>query len=114
MRPRVLISAALCLFFFASATGQSEFVKAEKLLNLKAFDLAIKNYESALAKYPDNAEGFAQLGEAYMMTNQLLEALKSYEKAFAINDKLDSNMTTCMIDKDDTATIHVFLHHSSS
>jgi len=70
-------------------TGQSELKKAEKLLKLKAFDLAIKNYKTALTKYPDNAKGYAQLGEAYLMTNQLLDALKSYERAFALEGSVE-------------------------
>jgi len=72
-----------------SITGQREFKKAEKLLSLKAFDLAIKNYESALAKYPAHAEGYAQLGQAYFMTNHLLESLKSFERGFSIDGNLD-------------------------
>ena len=84
MRPRLIITTAFCIAMIFQGFGQSEFNKAEKLLNLKAFDLAIKNYETALAKYPDNANGYAQLGEAYLMTNQLLEALKSYERAFSL------------------------------
>lgn len=90
MRLRVLLSVILCTGLMTASIGQSEFKKAEKLLNLKAFDLAIKNYELALAKYPDNAEGYAQLGEAYLMTNQLLDALKSYERAFALEGSIES------------------------
>ena len=74
----------------AQVSAQSELRKAEKLLKLKAFDLAIKNYKSALAKHPDNASGHAQLGEAYLMTNQLLDALKSYEKAFSLEGNVES------------------------
>ncbi len=90
MRPRLIFTTALCITMLFQSFGQSEFNKAEKLLNLKAFDLAIKNYESALVKYPDNAVGYAQLGEAFLMTNQLLEALKSYERAFALEGTIDS------------------------
>jgi len=69
--------------------GQSEFKKADKLLSLKAFDLAIKNYNDALAKYPGHAEGYAQLGQAYLMTNQLLESIQSFERAFALQGHID-------------------------
>jgi len=89
MRFFILVLAAL-LFQTPASYGQREFKKAEKLLNLKAFDLAIKNYEAALVKYPDNAAGYAQLGEAYLMTNQLLESLKAYEKAFALDGVIDN------------------------
>ena len=89
MNLRNLLCAFLALTITSVTFGQSEFKKAEKLLNLKAFDLAIKNYEAALIKYPDHAEGYAKLGNAYLMTNQLLESLKAYEKAFEIDDTLN-------------------------
>lgn len=89
MQLRKLIIILLTGCFCMQASGQGEFKKAEKLLNLKAFDLAIKNYQTALAKYPDNAEGYAGLAESYMMTNQLLEALKAYERAFALKANID-------------------------
>ena len=89
MRLRLLLSSVLCLAISFAATGQEGFKKAEKLLNLKAFDLAIKNYEAALANQPDHATGYAQLGEAYLMTNQLLKAIKSYEKAFSLDENVD-------------------------
>ena len=88
-RPRIWMTFVLIIAILAQVSAQSELKKAEKLLNLKAFDLAIKNYKTALAKNPDNAEGFAQLGEAYLMTNQLLDALKSYEKAFVLDGTVD-------------------------
>ena len=71
-------------------SGQKEFKKADKLMGLKAFDLAIKNYESALQKYPEKAEGYAKLGKAFHMTNQLLKSLSAYEKAFSVDDNLSS------------------------
>ncbi len=90
MSTRLFTTLAFALVMMTQGFAQSEFTKAEKLLNLKAFDLAIKNYETALAKYPDNATGYAQLGEAYLMTNQLLEALGAYEKAFALDASIGS------------------------
>ena len=86
---KTLTCIFLSLAIMGSAFGQREFKKAEKLLSLKAFDLAIKNYESALAKYPAHAEGYAQLGQAYFMTNHLLESLKAFERGFSIDGKLD-------------------------
>ena len=90
MRPRLWMAFVLIFTMVAQVSAQSELRKAEKLLKLKAFDLAIKNYKSALAKHPDNASGHAQLGEAYLMTNQLLDALKSYEKAFSLEGNVES------------------------
>lgn len=90
MRPRLWMAFVLIFTMVAQVSAQSELKKAEKLLKLKAFDLAIKNYKTALSKNPENAKGYAQLGEAYLMTNQLLDALKSYEKAFALEGSVDS------------------------
>ncbi len=90
MRPRLWMAFVLIFTMVAQVSAQSELKKAEKLLKLKAFDLAIKNYKTALVKHPDNADGYAQLGEAYLMTNQLLDALKSYERAFALEGTVDS------------------------
>ena len=39
---------------------------------------------------PENAYAFAQLAEAYRMTNNPLDALKAYEKAFELSDDLNS------------------------
>ncbi len=81
----------LCFIFGLAigAQGQNELRKADKLLQLKAFDLAIKNYEAVLVKEADNAMAYAQLGKAYLMTNQLLKALEAYERAFAIEPSID-------------------------
>ncbi len=85
-------SIGLCVLIFCSSivTGQRDVKKADKLLSLKAFDLAIKNYESVISIDPTNAYAFAQLGEALRMTNQPLDALKAYEQAFSLSDELDS------------------------
>ncbi|MEL6391000.1 MAG: hypothetical protein AAFQ02_12655, partial [Bacteroidota bacterium] len=85
---RLAITLLLSITLLHTAFGQRQFKKAEKLLSLKAFDLAIKNYEEALAQYPAHAEGYAQLGQAYFMTNQLLESLKAFERAFSLDDQL--------------------------
>lgn len=89
MRLRVLVIWTLLIAVVGTTWGQSEFDKANKLLTLKAFDLAIKNYKEALAKHPSHADGYARLGEAYLMTNQLLESIKSFERAFAIQGEID-------------------------
>ncbi len=85
---RVVVTAFVVSMAIA-LPGQKEFTKADKLLNLKAYELAIKNYEAGLMKHPDNAEAYVRLAEAYRMTNQLLSALKAYEKAFELSEDLD-------------------------
>ena len=71
-------------------SAQSSVAKADKLLRLKAFDLAVKGYESVIAIEPENAYAYAQLAEAYRMMNNPLDALKAYEKAFQYDDNLDT------------------------
>ncbi len=82
---------ALALFLSLSATGQKEFDKADKLYKLKAFDLAIENYISALAKYPTHAVGYAKLANAYNMKNDLLSAVEAYEKALSLGVDLETS-----------------------
>ena len=82
------------LFFLIACSSivsaQSSVAKADKLLRLKAFDLAVKGYESVIAIEPENAYAYAQLAEAYRMMNNPLDALKAYEKAFQYDDNLDT------------------------
>ncbi len=89
MRLRSLIILFMVIGMANTVIGQGTFKKADKLLSLKAFDLAIKNYKEALARYPGHAEGYAQLGKAYLMTNQLLESIKAFERAFALEGTID-------------------------
>lgn len=89
MRLRSIVLLILTMMVSVALFAQKDIRKADKLLSLKAFDLAIKQYEAVLAEDPDNARCLAQLGEAYRMTNQPLEALKVYEKAFQLSDDLD-------------------------
>jgi len=71
-------------------SAQSSVAKADKLLRLKAFDLAVKSYESVIAVEPENAYAYVQLAEAYRMMNNPLDALKAYEKAFQYGENLDA------------------------
>ncbi len=91
MRVRLIFGCMIAMLMSFSLLAQKDMNKADKLLSLKAFDLAIKNYEGIIAMNPDNAKAYAQLGEAYRMTNQPLEALKAYEKAFQLSDELDAS-----------------------
>ncbi len=84
----VLLAFMVC--FASLGTAQKSIKKADKLLSLKAFDLAIKNYMSIVSMEPENAYAFAQLAEAYRMTNNPLDALKAYEKAFELSDDLNA------------------------
>ena len=88
MRLRIYQLLPLLLVLCLPLSGQQEFKKGDKLLKLKAFDLAIDSYENGLKKNPDHAMGYGQLAEAYRLTNRLLESIKAYEKAFSIDSDL--------------------------
>lgn len=89
MRLRSIFILSLTLICATMSVAQKDIKKADKLLSLKAFELAIKQYESIVANDPENARCYAQLAEAYRMSSQPLEALKAYEKAFQLSDDLD-------------------------
>ncbi len=89
MRLRFRFLVAWTLVGALSLHGQKEFEKADKLYSLKAFDLAIENYTSALQKYPTHANGYAKLAQAYSMKNDLLSAIETYEKALSLGVELE-------------------------
>jgi hypothetical protein len=90
MRIATILILAGIFLLNPAVFGQKEFKKADKLLQLKAFDLAIKNYEEGLKKHPEDARGHAQLAEAYRMQNRLLESIKAYDKALSIDPNIDN------------------------
>lgn len=77
------VSILLVLFSFITSLsyGQKELRKADKQLELKAFDLAIKNYSVFLEANPENIHAQLKLADAYRQTNDLLKAITWYEKA---------------------------------
>lgn len=91
MKLRSIFGFGLAMMMTVALFGQNDMKKADKLLSLKAFDLAIKNYNTIVSMDPTNAKAFAQLADAYRMTNQPLDALKAYEKAFQLSDDLDKS-----------------------
>ena len=61
--------------------AQKDIRKADKQLELRAYDLAIKNYKSYLDQNPENNYAQLKLAEAYRRTNQLMKAVYWYEKS---------------------------------
>ena len=93
MRHRNLITIGIVLsllFMSYCSFGQRDIRKADKQLELKAYDLAIKNYKTYLETNPDNAYAQVKLAEAYRRTNDLLKAIIWYEKALSSQDDLDA------------------------
>ncbi len=88
MKLKIILGFLTAMMMTFALSGQKDIKKADKLLSLKAFDLAIKNYNSFISMNPTHAKAHAQLAEAYRMTNQPLEALRAYEKAFELSGDL--------------------------
>lgn len=92
MRHRLLINAGILLSFLVFAhisNAQKDIRRADKQLELKAYELAIKNYKAYLEQNPDNSYAQVKLAESYRSTNSLMKAVVWYEKAFSHNEDLD-------------------------
>ena len=77
-----LLSALILLSLqFNHGISQKDIRKADKQLELRAYDLAIKNYKAYLDENPDNKYAQQQLAEAYRRTNELMKAVYWYEKS---------------------------------
>jgi tetratricopeptide (TPR) repeat protein len=79
---------AFILISFSIVHAQKDIRKADKQLELKAYELAIKSYQSFIEHNPDNSYAQVKLAEAYRQTNDLLKAIFWYEKAFGSNADL--------------------------
>lgn len=78
---RKLLLSVLCLFVFQGMQAQKTFKKANKQFELKAYNLAIANYQKTLSEDdPLNIEAMIRLAEAYRMTNRPIQAVEWYRK----------------------------------
>lgn len=69
------------VFTFHSSYSQKDIRKADKQLELRAYDLAIKNYKAYLDQNPNNTYAQLKLAEAYRRTNDLMKAVYWYDKS---------------------------------
>jgi tetratricopeptide (TPR) repeat protein len=76
----LLFLVAILLCFSASAQYKNTLKKAEKQYELKAFNLAIENYESVLEKRQGDPEAMGNLADCYRHLNQMEKAAEWYEK----------------------------------
>ncbi|MEO8649986.1 MAG: FKBP-type peptidyl-prolyl cis-trans isomerase [Acidobacteriota bacterium] len=60
------------------------------LLRLKQMDNAIAVFKLIVEEYPNSANAYDSLGEAYLAAGQKQLAIESYEKALAIDPKFNS------------------------
>ena len=66
--------------------SQKDIRKADKQLELKAYDLAIKNYKIFLDENPENTYAQLKLADAYRQVNDLMKAIYWYERAISTVD----------------------------
>ena len=78
---KLLLSLLFLAFCFsATAQSKSKLNKARKQYELKAFNLAIDNYEDVLGKRNDDPEDMANLADCYRHINKMKDAAKWYER----------------------------------
>lgn len=77
----LLLLATLFGYMPLNAQFRSLLKKANKEYELKAFNLAIGTYRSALARRPDNTEALANLADCYRHLNDMERAEEHYRKA---------------------------------
>lgn len=61
------------------------------LLNEKQHDKALKVFQFLTEEFPDNANVFDSLGEAYFVTEDYKKALKNFKKALQLNPEMKSS-----------------------
>ncbi len=81
---KFILLLVLSVSFLTQSQAQKDIRKADKQLELRAYDLAIKNYKSHLDQNPDNTYAQLQLAEAYRRTNALIKSVFWYEKAIDV------------------------------
>ena len=74
------ITSLLILMASSQVFSQKDLRKADKQFDLKAYELAIENYELELANDPDCHRCVYQIAEAYRLLNQNLDAAIWYRK----------------------------------
>lgn len=78
-------SLATCLLLFVASlqlSAQATLEKAEKELELKSYNLALKSYRSLLMKSPNDMSLYPKIAECYFYTNQPEKAVEYYSKTY--------------------------------
>ena len=77
----------LALTDFAKKNHDMHNIYAVILFQLKKYDDAIFEWEKAISLKPNYHFGYNNLGNAFLLKNDLNQALKNYNKAIEINPK---------------------------
>ena len=78
----------MLLFSMNMAIGQKHLRKADKQVQLKAYELAILNYQKVLEKDPANIYAMIGLADAFRLSNKTLEASRWYAKAISTEEDI--------------------------
>ena len=79
---QLLMGILMITGLLAPLNGQSTLKKAKKQFELKAYELAVFNYQQVLNENPDHVEAMISLGQCHMAMNNNLQAVSYFEMAF--------------------------------
>ena len=88
LRKLQLLCIAALVLSVASLSAQKSLKKANKQFDLRAYELAIENYQKTLQSHPDKIDAMLGLAESYRYTKDPLSAIKWYELAFQSGDEI--------------------------
>ena len=92
-------------------TPDPSLVAGRAAMDRKDYEEAVRAYKEYLAKKPDDADAHFDLANAYASLKQVAEAKIEYEKAIALDPKLDVayvNLGIILMDSDPNAAIEPF------
>ncbi|MBU1109950.1 MAG: tetratricopeptide repeat protein [Candidatus Riflebacteria bacterium] len=92
MRTKVIaiLLIGIVLLGCSSTDDAKRLVQIDRKLNSGQFENVIQESKEYLQKYPDSCRGWNILGWAYLNSNNLEDAEKSFDKAIAIDKKWDN------------------------
>ncbi len=88
----ILITFLVVIGFFSLNAQSNTLQKADKYYELFAFNLAVENYEAALAQNPNVMGAMVRLADCYRHLNQLDKAEKWYKKIVLSPEKEDVDL----------------------
>jgi CarboxypepD_reg-like domain/WD40-like Beta Propeller Repeat/SPOR domain len=84
------LATCLLLCITLSISAQTTLEKANKELEMKSYNIALKSYRSILMKSPNDVSLYTKIAECYFYTNQPEKAVEYYSKTY-IKEGLEPN-----------------------
>jgi tetratricopeptide (TPR) repeat protein len=76
------LATCLLLCITLSISAQTSIEKADKELEMKSYNIALKSYRSILMKSPNDMSLYTKIAECYLYTNQPEKAVEYYSKTY--------------------------------